>query len=66
MQVFYNARNRLLLRHQTRPSGYLARFFVGLYLIQKRIFQGRWDLLPPAWKGVRAGWQNQQGRDARY
>jgi GT2 family glycosyltransferase len=66
LQVFYNARNRLLLRHQIHPTARIARFFFGLYLVQKRIFQGRWDLLPPAWNGVVAGWRNQQGRDARY
>ena len=66
LQVFYNARNRLLLRHQIHPKARVARFFFGLYLLQKRIFQGRWDLLTPAWDGVRAGWRNAQGRDPRY
>ena len=66
LQVFYNARNRLLLRHLFHPTQRLARCFFGLYLVQKRIFQGRWDLLPPAWHGVLAGWRNEQGRDARY
>ena len=66
LQVFYNARNRLLLRHQILPDARVARFFFGLYLVQKRIFQGRWDLLRTAWDGVRAGWRNEQGRDPRY
>jgi GT2 family glycosyltransferase len=66
IQVFYNARNRLLLRHQIHPHAKISRFFFGLYLLQKRIFQGRWDLLGPALDGVLAGWRNQQGRDPRY
>ena len=66
IQVFYNARNRLLLRHQIFPKAAVSRFFFGLYLLQKRIFQGRWDLLAPAWDGVRAGWRNEQGRNPRY
>ena len=66
IQVFYNARNRIMLRRQIRPEAAITRFFFGLYLIQKRIFQFRWDLLAPAWEGVKAGWAGQQGRDPRY
>ncbi|MBS1767805.1 MAG: glycosyltransferase family 2 protein [Acidobacteria bacterium] len=67
MQVFYNARNRMILRWQTQPrESYFSRLAFGLYLLQKRIFQLRWDLIRPAWDGVRAGWANRQGRDPRY
>jgi hypothetical protein len=39
---------------------------MGLNLLQKRFFQGRWCLLKPTLDGIVAAAHGQRGRDPRY
>lgn len=66
LTVFYGVRNRLLLHRDIHPRRGTARFFMGLNLLQKRVFQFRWGLLKPTWDGLRAAARNRRGRDPRY
>lgn len=66
LTVFYGVRNRLRLHRELHPGARLARLGMGLDLLQKRFFQGRWGLLRPTWDGLLAAARNQRGRDPRY
>lgn len=66
MTVFYGVRNRLLLHREIRPGQWHVRLFMGLDLLQKRLFQGRWRLLKPTLDGLMAAAGNRRGRDPRY
>ena len=66
LTVFYGVRNRLLLHHELHPEAGLARLLMGLNLLQKRFFQGRWRLLRPTLDGVVAAAMGRRGRDPRY
>jgi hypothetical protein len=39
---------------------------MGLDLLQKRLFQGKWHLLKPTLDGVIAAARSRRGRDPRY
>lgn len=66
LTVFYGVRNRLRLHQDLHPTARYARAMMGLNLLQKRLFQGRWRLLKPTWDGIWAAVQNRHGRDPRY
>ena len=66
LTVFYGVRNRLLLHRDLHPQAGWARLLMGLDLLQKRFFQGRWRLLRPTWDGLWAARAGRRGRDPRY
>ncbi len=66
LTIFYGVRNRLHLHAEIHPSGRAARLFMGLNLLQKRFFQGRWRLLRPTLDGLLAAARGRSGRDPRY
>lgn len=66
LTVFYGVRNRLLLHAELLPEARAARLLMGLDLLQKRFFQGRWGLLRPTFRGWLAAARNRRGRDPRY
>ncbi len=66
LTTFYGVRNRLLLHRDIHPGQSLARAFMGLNLLQKRVFQFRWAMLKPTLDGLRAAALNHRGRDPRY
>ncbi|HJV47632.1 MAG TPA: glycosyltransferase family 2 protein [Holophagaceae bacterium] len=66
LTVFYGVRNRLFLHREIQPQKGLARLLMGVDLLQKRFFQGRWRLLKPTLDGLLAAARNRRGRDPRY
>ncbi|HEX7554695.1 MAG TPA: glycosyltransferase family 2 protein, partial [Geothrix sp.] len=66
LTVFYGVRNRLRLHAEIHPEAQTTRLFMGLNLLQKRFFQGRWRLLKPTLDGVLAAALGHRGRDPRY
>ena len=66
LTVFYGVRNRLRLHGEIHPEAQATRLFMGLNLLQKRFFQGRWRLLKPTLDGVLAAALGHRGRDPRY
>jgi GT2 family glycosyltransferase len=66
LTVFYGVRNHLLLHREIHPRKSATRWFMGLNLLQKRFFQGRWHLLRPTLDGIIAAARDRRGRDSRY
>lgn len=66
LTVFYGVRNRLRLHAEIHPEAHATRLFMGLNLLQKRFFQGRWRLLKPTLDGILAAAHGQRGRNPRY
>lgn len=66
LTVFYGVRNQLILHREIHPRRRGARLFMGVNLLQKRLFQGRWALLKPTLQGILAAAAGQLGRDPRY
>ena len=66
LTVFYGVRNGLLLHKDLHPEARSVRLFMGLDLLQKRFFQGRWRLLKPTMDGLIAAAMGHRGRDPRY
>lgn len=66
LTVFYGVRNRLLLHRDLHPRAGWTRLLMGIDLLQKRFFQGRWRLLCPTWDGLWAARADWRGRDPRY
>lgn len=66
LQAFYSARNRLLLHRELHPKGGFERFWIALYILQMRFFQGRPSLVKAALHGIWAAHLQHTGRDSRY
>lgn len=66
LSVFYGVRNQLRLHSRLHPAAGGARLVMAGHLLQKRLFQGRWQLLKHTWNGILAAWRGQAGRDPRY
>lgn len=66
LQAFYSARNRLLLHRELYPEGGFERFWIALYVLQMRVFQGRLRLVRAAWHGIWAAHRLETKRDPRY
>ena len=66
LATFYGVRNQLRLHREIHPGAGAARFAMGLHLLQKRLFQGRWGLLVHTFRAILASARGQVGRDPRY
>jgi len=52
LTTYYGVRNRLLLHADHWPRRKGLRLLQSLYLLQKRFFQGRWNMLGPTFRGI--------------
>lgn len=66
LATFYGVRNQLRLHRTLHPHRQAGRLALALHLLQKRLVQGRWSLLPHVVRGILAAFRGQAGRDPRY
>jgi GT2 family glycosyltransferase len=52
LSTYYGVRNELLLHADLWPSRHGTRLLHGLHILQKRLFQGNWGMLGPAFRGI--------------
>ncbi len=64
LTTFYSVRNLFRVHTQCCPEDRVGRWKLATHLLQKRFFQGRWSMLLPTWRGIRAAGLG--GRDPRY
>lgn len=62
MTAYYGTRNELLLHARLWPEAGRARWLHALHVVQKRLFQGRWGMVPSVLRGVRDAFRGVEGR----